>query len=591
MLKASFKTTSRWENINWAKIQRKVFKLQKRIFQAVKSGQKAKARSLQKLLVKSYHAKLLAVRRVTQDNKGRKTAGIDGIKVINPKQRLQLAQDLSPRGYKAKPLRRIWIPKPGRDEKRPLGIPTIKDRAMQALVKSALEPYWEAQFEGTSYGFRPGRSAHDAVQRIRVSINQGTKYILDADISKCFDQINHDYLLSKLDCPANMTAIIKQWLKVGVMDRGVFDKTEAGTPQGGVISPLLANIALDGMIREIMNKFPKSKTTNGKYDQNYQPRIIRYADDFVVLHKELEVILQCQKLIGKWLRKVGLELNLEKTHICHTLNEIEIDGIKSQPGFDFLGFNIRSYPVGKHHSARVGGVKPKTLGFTTIIKPSTKSIKAHRQAIKKVFETHKTAPQAALIRSLNPIIQGWSNYFRAFNSSHTFRSEDNQVWELLRAWTASRTGKANYKKLRNYFSHGIHGAWTFQTRDGHVLAKHGKTGIKRHILVKPLASPYDGNWTYWSQRKANYPGTPIRVSKLLKKQKGYCNYCGQSFFSSDAVEVDHILPKSQGGKDEYKNLQLLHQHCHDQKSRYDGSQEGKPEAVIPKRKNSCLRNT
>ncbi|MEK9515478.1 reverse transcriptase N-terminal domain-containing protein, partial [Limnospira fusiformis PMC 851.14] len=194
------KTTNVWKAIPWAKAQRKVFKLQKRIFQAAKSGQDAKARRLQRLLVKSYYARLLAVRRVTQDNQGKKTAGVDGMRAISPKQRFKLVENIKG-NLKVKPLRRVWIPKPGRDEKRPLGIPTIQDRARQALVKSALEPEWESRFEDTSYGFRPGRSAHDAISRIFTAINKGGYYVLDADIAKCFDRINHDYLLSKIHCP------------------------------------------------------------------------------------------------------------------------------------------------------------------------------------------------------------------------------------------------------------------------------------------------------------------------------------------------------------------------------------------------------
>ena len=296
------KTTTAWNSINWAKVQRVVFKLQKRIYQASLSGQNAKARKLQKLLVKSYYAKLLSIRRVTQDNQGKKTAGVDGVKSITPKQRLELTENLSIY-QKAKPLRRKWIPKPN-GEKRPLGIPTIHDRVRQALVKSALEPQWEARFEGESYGFRPGRSAHDAMSRIFQSINKGKYYILDADISKCFDQINHEYLLSKIDCPSTIKAQIRQWLKAGVMDNGIFEATEAGTPQGGVISPLLANIALDGMIRLIDQIFPKKKST-------VQAKVIRYADDFVVVSPQLEVIQQCQIAIEKWLKPIGLELKAE----------------------------------------------------------------------------------------------------------------------------------------------------------------------------------------------------------------------------------------------------------------------------------------
>ncbi|MDT9266248.1 MAG: reverse transcriptase domain-containing protein [Limnospira sp. PMC 1293.21] len=365
--------------IPWAKVQRKVFKLQKRIFQAAKSGQDAKARRLQRLLVKSYYARLLAVRRVTQDNQGKKTAGVDGMRAISPRQRFEIVENIKG-NLKAKPLRRVWIPKPGRDEKRPLGIPTIQDRARQALVKSALEPEWESRFESTSYGFRPGRSAHDAISRIFQSINKGGYYILDADIAKCFDRINHEHLLSKIHCPSSLKRDLKQWLKAGVLDNGVFEDTEAGTPQGGVISPLLANIALDGMIRFIEKLYPKKKNVA-------QATIIRYADDFVVISPSLEIIEQCKTAISEWLKPVGLEIKPEKTRICHTLKRIEYDGKTEEPGFDFLGFNIRQYPVGKYKSGKHGGRRKgcflfnktphKMIGFKTHIKPSNKAVKAH----------------------------------------------------------------------------------------------------------------------------------------------------------------------------------------------------------------------
>lgn len=573
------KPTQEWNTINWAKVQRKVFKLQKKIFQAVRSGNKVKSKKLQKLLLKSHYAKLLAVRKVTQDNQGRKTAGIDGIKALRSNQRINLVNELNVKSYRAKALRRIWIPKPGRDEKRPLGIPVIKDRAMQALVKSALEPYWEAQFEGTSYGFRPGRSAHDAIGRIYVTINQtiGGRYVLDADISKCFDKINHDYLLSKVDCPHNMKHLIKRWLKCGVMDNGVFEDTESGTPQGGVISPLLANIALHGMIEYVESHFPGTKRKkDGSLNQGYKPKVIRYADDFVVLHKDYDVILQCKTLISQWLEQVGLELKPEKTSIRHTLNSIKIDGKTIKPGFDFLGFNIRSYSVGKHHSGKIVISKygyVRLLGFKTLIKPSKKAIKAHHEVVKKVIKTHKKAPQEALISKLNPLIRGWCNYYRTVASKETFSSEDSVTWNMLRAWAVSRVKKdKTINKLSKYFTYGNNGIWTFRTKEMQ-LYYHAETEIKRHQLVKPNASPYDGNWTYWSKRRGNYPETPNRVARLLKKQKGKCPLCGQHFTPDDLIEVDHIIPKSQGGKDEYKNCQALHRHCHDVKSRNDGSYE------------------
>ncbi len=574
MEKTSVKTTVSWNTINWAKVQRKVFKLQKKIFQAVKSGEKAKARQLQKLLSKSHYAKLLAVRKVTQDNCGKKTAGVDGVKVTKPQQRVKLAISLSIKGYKSKALRRVWIPKPGRDEKRPLGIPTIRDRAMQCLVKLAMEPYWEALFEGNSFGFRPGRSAHDAIGAIFNQIKSKPKFVLDADIAKCFDRIDHNYLLEKIDNP-HFRPIIKQWLKSGVMDKSILEETNSGTPQGGVISPLLANIAMDGMIRDIQKSFPKSKTKDGKQIKDYQPKIIRYADDFVVFHNELEVINQCLVLIGKWLEKVGLELKPSKTRICHTLKDVEIDGKQEKAGFNFLGFNVRSYPVGKYHS----GKNPygTLLGFKTIIKPSTQAIKAHHDAIKQVVVNHRNASQAALISRLNPIIRGWCNYFSTVCSKETFSSEDNYVWAVLRAWALNKSKKGKWLALDKYFSHGKYGKWTFQTqkKDGIVLFHHTETEIKRHILVKAEASPFDGNWTYWSTRRGQYPETPKRVATLLKKQFGRCSFCDQYFSPEDLVEIDHIIPRSKGGRNEYKNLQALHRHCHNFKTRTDGSLDRK----------------
>ncbi|AFY82168.1 group II intron reverse transcriptase/maturase [Oscillatoria acuminata] len=567
----SLKTTETWNAIPWAKVQRKVFKLQKRIFQAAKSGQDAKARRLQKLLTSSYYARLLAVRKVTQDNQGKRTAGIDGVKSLKPEQRLELVKDLGEQ-FLAKALRRVWIPKPGRNEKRPLGIPTIRDRAEQALVKQALEPEWEARFEGTSYGFRPGRSAHDAIGRIYASINKGSYYVLDADITKCFDKINHEYLLSKLDCCSQHRRQIKQWLKAGVVDNGVFEETPSGTPQGGVISPLLANIALDGMARLIEELYPLIQ------GQKVKATLIRYADDFVVISPEIEIINQCKIALENWLKPVGLELKPEKTKICHTLREIEVNGEKVTPGFDFLGFTIRQYPVGKYKSGKTGGANSRLIGHKTHIKPSAKAIKAHSEALKGVIKNHKTAPQAALISRLNPIIRGWSNYYSGVVSAETFSQMDYNIWQQLRAWTVSRCGQANLEKLRKYF-HKVtvkigngkerNEKWLFQAKDGLSLWKHSYTQITRHTLVKPEASPYDGNWSYWATRRGTSLEVPMRVAKLLKKHSGRCSRCGQYFAMEDLMEVDHIQPLSMGGKDEYRNLQLLHRHCHDKKTAED----------------------
>ncbi|AMW30567.1 DNA polymerase [Limnospira platensis YZ] len=385
--------------------------------------------------------------------------------------------------------------------------------------------------------------------------------------------MNHDYLLTKIHCPSSLKKDLKQWLKAGVLDNGVFEETEAGTPQGGVISPILANIALLGMERLIKEMYPNKGTA-------IQVNLMRSADDFVVISKDLGIIEQCPIAISEWLKPVGLEIKPEKTRIGHTLNRIEYDGKTQEPGFDFLGFNIRQYPVGKHISGKTGGIASRLIGHPTHIKPSNKAVKAHTEVIKGVIKQHKTAPQSALISKLNPMIRGWSNYYSGVVSSETFRKLDHIVFEMLRAWTDSRCGMASYEKLRNYFGHGTvklsngkesHETWVFKTKDGFTLWNHNVNPIVRHTLIRPDATLDDGNWTYWATRKGQAIETPTRVAILLKKPKSLCAWCGQYFTPSDLVEVDHIVPRSHGGKDEYKNLQLLHRHCHDDQTALDNA--------------------
>ncbi|MEA5624841.1 reverse transcriptase domain-containing protein, partial [Nostoc sp. UHCC 0251] len=276
-----------WKYVNWRKLERRVFKLQKRIYKASLRGDVKAFRKLQKTLMKSWAAKCLSVRRVTQDNQGKKTAGVDGVKSLSPEARLKLVIKLKPNS-KVKPTRRVWIPKPGTEEKRPLGIPVMDDRALQALVKMALEPEWEARFEPNSYGFRPGRSCHDAIKAIFISIAQKSKYVLDADIAKCFDRIDHEALLRKLNTSPTIRRQVRAWLKAGVMDGKQLFPTSEGTPQGGVISPLLANIALHGMEERIDKTFPEMSHSgretwyHKKGTKFRSPRLIRYADDFVI---------------------------------------------------------------------------------------------------------------------------------------------------------------------------------------------------------------------------------------------------------------------------------------------------------------------
>ena len=552
MSKTDFKSnTVEWRELNWHKIQKAVWKLQKRIYRAYISGNVRKGRRLQKTLINSYYNRLLSVRKVTQDNQGKKTAGVDKVKSLTPKQRLELAKNLK-LGEKSKPIRRVWIPKPGRNEKRPLGIPVMRDRAAQALAKAALEPEWEAKFEDNSYGFRPGRSAHDAIGAIFNQIRQKPKFVLDADISKCFDQINHSKLLAKLNTFPKMRKQIRAWLKADICDYIKHERTpnHQGTPQGGVISPLLSNIALHGM----ENRIRQIKGT----------ALIRYADDFVIFHENLKVLRQCQQIICEWLAHLDLELKPEKTQIVNTLKEFE----GNKPGFNFLGFNIRQYPVGKYQSRRnsVG----KNLGFKTLIKPSQESIKSHYDQIAKTCKENMTAPQAALISKLNPIIRGWCNYYKTVVSKETFTKLGSLVYYRLARWAYRRHPKKSKTWIVNkYWLTVGQDTWVFGDKKGCNLIKHHQTAIKRHVKVKGNKTPYDGDTLYWAKRKGSHPELKNSIARMLKKQEGKCNWCGLTFQEEDVIEEDHITAKKAGGNNSLENRQILHKHCHDEKTRND----------------------
>jgi RNA-directed DNA polymerase len=568
--------TEGWGDIDWRKVERYVFKLQTRIYAASRQGEVKKVRKLQRTLMMSWSNRVLAVRRVTQDNTGKNTAGVDGIKSLSPVARLKLVGQLKLTG-KSKPTRRVWIPKPGKSEKRPLGIPTMYDRALQGVAKAALEPEWEAKFEPNSYGFRPGRSCHDAIRQIKLCIQQKAKFVLDADIAQCFDRINHKKLLTKLGLQGKVRKQIASWLKSGVIDQGVFTTISEGTPQGGVISPLLANIALHGLETQITNEFPRMTKEGRKtwfhkkgFDFN-SPNIIRYADDFVILHEDITVVQRCRELITEWLHDLGLELKSEKTRLTHTFNpELSEDGIA---GFDFLGHHIQQYPVGKYRSDR--NSKGSTLGFKTIITPTKKASKVHQEKIKSVILKHRSSPQAALIKDLNPIITGWANYYSNSDIKTVGESsrQDNLTYLKLRRWAKRRCLTSNSGHKKYWHSVGSRN-WVFSTgsdANSFRLQLHRDVSCSStdYVKVKGDKSPYDGDLVYWSSRMGRHPELPNREAKLLKQQKGRCTRCGLTFREGDVMEVDHITPKSIGGKDEWKNLQLLHRHCHDQKTAVD----------------------
>ncbi|MDJ1168241.1 group II intron reverse transcriptase/maturase [Roseofilum sp. BLCC_M154] len=558
-MNTDFNPMYEWKDIDWRKVERCVFKLQKRIFKASQQGKVKLVHRLQRLLINSWYGKLMAVRRVSQDNQGNKTAGIDGVKSLTPAQRLTLATNLK-LSHKAKPTRRVLIPKPGTNEKRPLGIPTMEERARQALVKQAMEPEWEAKFEPNSYGFRPGRSAHDAIGAIFNAIRYKPKWVLDADIAKCFDKINHKRLLEKLQTYPTSRRQIKAWLKSGVIYGDSWFSTEEGTPQGGVISPLLANIALHGMEEKVKLY---AETLKGEKRVNRETlSLIRYADDFVVMHKDEQVINDCSLIISDWLAEMGLELKPSKTKITHTRN--------GKRDLNFLGFNISQYHVGLHHS---GKCKGKTLGFKTLIKPNKEKVKAHIKKLGEVIARHKSAPQEALIKELNPIIRGWSNYFSTVVSKEVFSYCDNILYQQLRRWAKRRHPNKSAQWVTNKYWHSEGNRnWVFGVRyeDSFIkLTCHSDTKIVRHVKVKGMKSTYDGDLTYWSSRMGRHPEMPNEKAALLKQQKGKCNYCGQYFRDGDLMEIDHVIPKALGGSNRRDNKQLLHRHCHDRKTAAD----------------------
>jgi RNA-directed DNA polymerase len=430
----------------------------------------------------------------------------------------------------------------------------MEDRARQALVKLALEPEWEAQFEPNSYGFRPARSCHDAIEAIYRQVRLVPKWVLDADIAGCFDHIDHDALLRKLGTFPKLRRVIRAWLQAGVLDEGQIAPTSAGTPQGGVISPLLANIALHGLETALRDAFPKNQRLP-KEDRYVpgQPAVIRYADDFVVLHRDRETIERAYEVVAEWLASVGLEMKPSKTRIVHTLEVRDGD-----VGFDFLGFHIRQYPRGRSSSVRM----PRTgapVGFTPSIRPSKESQKRLLRRIREIIRSHKAVSQVRLIRLLNPVIRGWGNYYSKVVSKDIFRRLDALIFEKLKAWAYYRhPNKGRRWIMAKYWSFSAD-RWVFGIRDRIKLISLSDLPIQRHTCLRKGKSPFDGDWVYWSQRLGQYPDVPKSVAIRLRMQDGACSHCGLFFRPEDDMVIVHL----DGDRRHFRrdNMALVHQRC------------------------------
>lgn len=532
-----------WHAINWRQTHRHVRRVQVRIVKAWQAGMKRKVRALQFILTRSLGGRAVAVKRVTE-NHGKRTPGVDQVLWNTPERKAQAVAALRHRDYHPQPLKRVYIPKSD-GRKRGLSIPTMKDRAMQALHLLALDPIAETTADPNSYGFRQGRAAADAISQCYCDLAKTTsaQWILEADIKACFDELSHQWLLTHLpmDC-----VTLGKWLKAGYVDRDNWHPTETGAPQGGIISPALCNLTLDGLEQMLREKFAPTERT-GKQTQVH---VVRYADDFIITGRTRELLAEeVRPAVESFLAERGLELSPTKTRIVHITE-----------GFDFLGTHLRKYD-GK-----------------LLIKPSKKSVKQVLSKITTVLKRNLHAGVEKLVGMLNPIITGWAHYHRPWVSKQTFHRLDREINRQVWRWAERKhpTKRRGWIKQK-YFSASATRSWEFgRTRtqpDGKKetvrLAKAEATPIRRHIKIRQEANPYDPAWeTYFEARAGQQMEADLKgrrkLVQLWMEQKGRCPMCDQQITKATGWNLHHLQWRVKGGTDVMANLVLLHPNCHRQ---------------------------
>ena len=476
---ASSGKASHWEQIDWAKCERQARRLQARIVKATREGRWGKVKTLQRLLTHSFSGKALAVKRVT-DNQGKRTAGVDGRTWTTSASKHKAIGTLRRRGYQPQPLRRVHIPK-ANGKLRPLGIPTMKDRAMQALYLLALEPVAETRADNNSYGFRSGRSTADAIEQSYRALcrKDCAPWILEGDIRGCFDNISHEWMVRHIPTDKR---ILRQWLEAGFVENRTLFPTKAGTPQGGIISPTLANLTLDGLEQRLKDSFFETKRRGKRH--NPKVNFVRYADDFIITGSSKELLEnEVKPMVEQFLRDRGLQLSSEKTCITHITQ-----------GFDFLGQNLRKF------------------GNKMLTQPSRKNTHIFLEKARQIIRRSGGMRQSDLIRQLNPVIRGWANYHRFSSATRTFRKVEWAMWHSLWQWAKRRHANKGARWIYRRYWHQLGNRWTFAAATGKrtlsgqplwlKLVYPTQTPIRRFVKIRMEANPFDPKWRDYFEDRA-----------------------------------------------------------------------------------------